>query len=201
MAGRSDSHPRAHVCGGRVPATATLKFVSPGFLKPWVPRWWPAARSLGRTPTTRFPVAMISEGLARELLARTRRCLGKRIQVSTKDDWRKCWRSCDMHDDGVNKKPPTSVYWPLLQAHFESDDIPVRRDVASLFVVRAPARKPSKRCAGKRCGPWIQFAARRCAYFRLFLQEIDGAHKFHLDHARRRWKYGAAARCRGHLRK
>jgi ABC-type antimicrobial peptide transport system permease subunit len=42
----------------------------------------------------------------------------------------------DVHDDGVNQKPSTCVYWPLLQTRFESDDISLRREVA--FIVRTP---------------------------------------------------------------
>jgi hypothetical protein len=83
------------------------------------------------------PVAMISENLAREYWKEPAESLGKRIRVSTKDDWREIIGVVgDVHDEGVNKKPPTCVYWPLLQARFESDDISARRDVA--FVLRTP---------------------------------------------------------------
>ena len=41
----------------------------------------------------------------------------------------------DVHDDGVNQKPATCAYWPLLLNRFESDDVSVRRDVA--FAVRS----------------------------------------------------------------
>jgi predicted permease len=122
---------------GEFPPLRLFKFVSPGFLKtvgtPLV-----AGREITWTDTyNKIPVAMISEGLAREYWHAPADALGKRIQVSTKDDWREIVGVVgDMHDDGVNKKPPTSVYWPLLQAHFESDDISVRRDVA--FIIRSP---------------------------------------------------------------
>src|SRR5713226_9799300 len=122
---------------GEFPPLRLFKFVSPGFLKtlgtPLV---------AGREPTwtdtyNKIPVAMISENLAREYWGEPAIALGKRIQVSTKDDWREIIGVVgDIHDDGVNKKPATSVYWPLLQARFESDDISVRRDVA--FIIRTP---------------------------------------------------------------
>ena len=120
---------------GEFPPIRLFKFVSPGFLKtlgtPLV-----AGRELTWTDTyNKIPVAMISENLAREYWGEPAGALGKRIQVSTKDDWREIIGVVgDVYDDGVNKKPPTCVYWPLLQARFESDDISVRRDVA--FVVR-----------------------------------------------------------------
>ena len=122
---------------GEFPPLRLFKCVSPGFLKtlgtPLI-----AGREITWTDTyNKTPVAMISENLAREYWRKPAAALGKRIQVSTKDDWREIIGVVgDLHDDGVNNKPPTSVYWPLLLAHFESDDISVRRDVA--FIVRSP---------------------------------------------------------------
>jgi predicted permease len=122
---------------GEFPPLRLFKFVSPGFLRtvgtPLV-----AGRDITWAETyNKTPVAMISENLAREYWGEPAKSLGQRIQVSTKDDWREIIGVVgDVHDDGVNKKPPTSVYWPLLQARFESDDVSVRRDVA--FVVRTP---------------------------------------------------------------
>ena len=122
---------------GEFPPLRLFKFVSPGFLKtlgtPLV-----AGRELTWTDTyNKIPVAMISENLAREYWDEPAAALGKRIQVSTKDDWREIIAVVgDVHDDGASNKPSTCVYWPLLQARFESDDISVRRDVA--FVIRTP---------------------------------------------------------------
>ena len=122
---------------GEFPPLRLFKFVSPGFLKtvgtPLV-----AGRDLTWADTyNKTRVAMISENLAREYWQEPAAALGKRIQVSTKDDWREIVGVVgDVYDDGVNQKPPTAVYWPLLQAKFESEDISVRRDVA--FVIRAP---------------------------------------------------------------
>ena len=122
---------------GEFPPLRLFKFVSPGFLKtlgtPLI-----AGREITWADTyNKIPVAMISENLAREYWRQPADALGKRIQVGTKDDWREIIGVVgDVHDDGVNKKPPTCAYWPLLQARFESDDISVRREVA--FVIRTP---------------------------------------------------------------
>jgi predicted permease len=122
---------------GEFPPLRLFKSISPGFLKtlgmPLI-----AGREITWTDTyNKTPVAMISENLAREYWHEPAAALGKRIQVSTKDDWREIIGVVgDVHDDGVNYKPPTSVYWPLLQAKFESDDISVRRDVT--FIIRSP---------------------------------------------------------------
>jgi predicted permease len=122
---------------GEFPPLRLFKFVSPGFLKtlgaPLV-----AGREITWADTyNKIPVAMISESLAREYWGEPAKSLGKRIQVSTKDDWREIIGVVgDVHDDGVNQKPSTCVYWPLLQTRFESDDISLRREVA--FIVRTP---------------------------------------------------------------
>jgi predicted permease len=122
---------------GEFPPLRLQKCVSPGFSKtlgtPLI-----AGREITWTDTyKKTPVAIISENLAREYWHEPAAALGKRIQISTKDDWREIIGVVgDIHDDGVNSKPPTSVYWPLLLAKFESEDISVRRDVA--FILRSP---------------------------------------------------------------
>ena len=122
---------------GEFPPLRLFKFISPGFLKtlgtPLV-----AGREITWTDTyNRAPVAMIAENIAREYWHEPAAALGKRIRVSTKDDWREIIGVVgDVRDDGVNQKPSTCVYWPLLQDRFESDDVSVRRDVA--FVLRTP---------------------------------------------------------------
>jgi predicted permease len=122
---------------GEFPPLRLQKCVSPGFLKT-LGTSLIAGRDITWTDTyNKTPVAMVSENLAREYWQEPAAALGKRIQISTKDDWREIVGVVgDVHDDGVNSKPPASVYWPLLLAKFESEDISVRRDVA--FVIRSP---------------------------------------------------------------
>ena len=119
---------------GEFPPLRLFRCISPGYLKtvgtPLI-----AGRDLTWTDIyNKIPVAIVSENLAREYWQEPANALGKRIRVATQDDWREVIGVVgDVHDEGPNKKPPTSVYWPLLQAHFESDDIAVRRDVAFLL--------------------------------------------------------------------
>jgi predicted lysophospholipase L1 biosynthesis ABC-type transport system permease subunit len=42
----------------------------------------------------------------------------------------------DVHDDGVDKEAPSSVYWPVMMDHFEGEKQTLRRSLA--FVVRSP---------------------------------------------------------------
>ena len=42
----------------------------------------------------------------------------------------------DVHDDGLNKDAPATVYWPMMMSKFEGQPLSVRRDAA--FVIRSP---------------------------------------------------------------
>jgi len=120
-----------------LPAIRTFEFISPAYLQtmgiPLV-----AGRNLTWTDTyNKIPVALVSENLAREYWHDPANALGKRIRVSTKDDWREIIGVVgDVRNDGINQPAPTSVYWPILTARFESDPLQVRRSVA--FVLRSP---------------------------------------------------------------
>lgn len=122
---------------GELPALRTFEFISPEYLQtmgiPLV-----AGRNLTWTDTyNKIPVALISENFAREYWHDPANALGKRIRVSTKDDWREIIGVVgDVRNDGVDQPAPTSVYWPILTAKFESEPIRVRRDVA--FAMRTP---------------------------------------------------------------
>src|SRR6266478_462217 len=121
---------------GELPPLRTFRFISPEYLgtlgTPLV-----AGRELTWTDTyNKIPVAMISENLAREYWHDPAAALGKRIRVSTKDDWREIIGVVgNVYDEGVSKPATTTVYWPLLLDHFESDDSMSMREVA--FAIRS----------------------------------------------------------------
>jgi predicted permease len=121
---------------GAQPPLRRFKFVSPGFLRTLgIPLL--AGRDFTWAETyQRFPVAMVSENLAREYWGSPANALGKYIRVGTKDDWRQIVGVAgDLLDDGTNKDAPTIAYWPILMNHFESDDENVRREV--LYAIRS----------------------------------------------------------------
>jgi predicted permease len=121
---------------GELPPLRTFRFLSPEYLDtvgtPLV-----AGRAITWNDTyKKLHVAMVSENVARELWHEPAAALGKRIRVSTKDDWREIVGVVgDIHDEGVSKPATTIVYWPLLMDHFESDDSFSFRDVT--FVLRS----------------------------------------------------------------
>lgn len=116
---------------GQLPPLSFQKFVSPGWFAtlgtPLI-----AGRDLTWTDTyKRFPVALVSESLAREYWGDPAGALGKRIRIGGKDDWREIVGVVgNIHDDGVNQKAPPAAYWPLILNNFESDDVSVRRGVS-----------------------------------------------------------------------
>jgi predicted permease len=119
---------------GELPPLRAFKFVSPGYLAtmgtPLV-----AGRDFTWTDTyKKLPVAMVSENIAREYWHDPAAALGKRIRVSTKDDWREIIGVVgNIYYDGVSKPATSAAYWPLLLDNFESDTTRASREVAVVF--------------------------------------------------------------------
>jgi len=122
---------------GQLPPLRNFRFVSPGYLAttgtPLV-----AGRDFTWDDTyKKLSVAIISENIARDHWHDPSAALGKRIRVSTKDDWREVIGVVgNVYEDGVSQPANTTIYWPLLMDHFESDETFVMRDVA--FALRSP---------------------------------------------------------------
>jgi predicted permease len=127
-----------HVLGeGELPPIRRFKFISPGFFSTLGTRLV-AGRDLTWADTYQErPVAIISEAFAREYWHNADGALGKKIRVASTDDWREIVGVAqDMHDDGVDKPAPSSVYWPVMRAHFEGQKQDLQRGIA--FVIRSP---------------------------------------------------------------
>ncbi|HKV29152.1 MAG TPA: ABC transporter permease, partial [Candidatus Acidoferrales bacterium] len=84
----------------------------------------------------KIPVIMVGENLAREYWGTPANALGKRIRVSTVDDWRQIVGVAgNVHYNGMTENAPSSVYFPIMAAKMESDPLHVERSPA--FTVRA----------------------------------------------------------------
>jgi predicted permease len=122
---------------GEFPPVRRFKFISPGFFAtlgtPLI-----AGRDLTWSDIyQKIPVAIVSENFAREYWHNASGALGKRIRASSTDDWREIVGVAgDVHDDGVNKPAPTSVYWPVMMDRFEGQKETVHRDIA--IAIRSP---------------------------------------------------------------
>jgi predicted permease len=121
---------------GELPPIRRFKFISPGLFAtlgtPLI-----AGRDLTWSDIyKKIPVALISENFAREYWQNAANALGKRIRVGNTDDWREIIGvAADVHDDGVNKPAPPSVYWPVMMDRFEGQKLAVRRDMS--IVIRS----------------------------------------------------------------
>jgi predicted permease len=127
-----------HVYGeGELPPIRRFKFVSPGFFATLGTQIL-AGRDLTWTDTyQKRPVAIISENFARQYWRDPQDALGKRIRPGNIDDWREIVGVVqDVHDDGVDKAAPSSVYWPVMMDRFEGEKQTLRRSLA--FVMRSP---------------------------------------------------------------
>jgi predicted permease len=123
--------------GGAMPPIRQFIFGAPGYLKtlgiPLV---------AGRDFTwdelfQKLPVGMVTENFAREYWGSPANALGKRLRVSSKDDWRQIVGVIgDWHQDGMNKDAPKIAYWPTSLSHFEGGEVSIRRFV--VFAIRTP---------------------------------------------------------------
>ena len=127
-----------HVYGeGELPPIRRFKFISPGFFST-VGTQIIAGRDITWEDTyQKRPVAIISQNFAKEYWHDANGALGKRIRVASTDDWREIVGVVqDMHDDGVDKPAPSTVYWPAMLSNFEGQKQNLRRGIA--FVIRSP---------------------------------------------------------------
>jgi predicted permease len=113
---------------GELPPIRRFQFASPGFFSTSG-----TPLLLGRDFTwqdiyNKVPVAIVSENLARENWESPQNALGKRVRASSTDDWREVIGVAqNIFYDGVNQPASTTVYWPILAAHFEGDPMEVQR--------------------------------------------------------------------------
>jgi predicted permease len=121
---------------GQMPPLRHFKFVSPGYFStlgtPLV-----AGRDFTWTDVySKRPVALVSENMAREYWRDPAGALGKRIRMSTTDDWCEIVGVvANVHHGGVNKEAPTAVSWPIMMRRFWDEEPMVRRTQA--FVIRS----------------------------------------------------------------
>src|SRR5207237_3687297 len=96
---------------------------------------------------------LVSENLARELWREPGAAIGKRIRDSMKAEWREVVGVVtDERDDGVDRKAPPIVMWPMLMANFEGDDVFAQR--SSTYIVRSPRTGSSGFINEISCAVW-----------------------------------------------
>jgi predicted permease len=119
---------------GTIPALRRYKFVSPGSFQtmgnPLL-----AGRDFTWTDIDETRrVVLVSENLARELWRSPAAALGKQIRENPKAPWREVIGVVgNEHDDGVNQKAPTTVYWPMIVKNFWGSEYNVQRGMAIII--------------------------------------------------------------------
>jgi predicted permease len=122
---------------GAIPPLRRYKWVAPDYFATVGERLL-AGRDLTWTETYNSrPVALVTENTARDLWGSPQAAIGKRIRTNTKEDWHEVIGVvANEYVDGVDKRPPPIVYWPLLQKDFDGDAVQVQRSIS--FVIRTP---------------------------------------------------------------
>ena len=116
---------------GEIPPMRRFHFLSPGFLEAIGTPLLAGRDFTWPDLVNKRPVVLVSENLAREYWHDPAGALGQRIRVNTKDEWREIVGVvADIRSDGVDKKAPTSVYWPILMSNFYEEKPFVRRSAA-----------------------------------------------------------------------
>jgi ABC-type antimicrobial peptide transport system permease subunit len=186
---------------GQLPPLRRYKSVSPGFLATMGTPLIAGRDFTWAELYNKAPQVLISEKLARELWQDPSAAVGKRVREGDAYAWQEIIGVvADVHDDGVNKEPPSAVYWPIVRNDFGGRGNPQR---SLTMAIRSPRAGSESLMKDLRQAVWsvdsnLPLANVRTAdYFR---QSIARAHFVHADDAKRGGRDGAAARERGSVR-
>jgi predicted permease len=120
-----------------LPPLRHFQIVSPAYFKTMGIRMI-AGRDLTWPETIAHePVAMVSENFAREHWSSPQAALGKRIRLTGIEDWRQIVGVVgDVHDQGMDRPPRSTAYWPALLETFHGTPLRARRNAT--FIMRSP---------------------------------------------------------------
>ena len=121
---------------GQIPPVRRFRFISPGYLKT-IGTALIAGRDFTWTDLyDKRHVALVSANMAREMWGSPTAALGKEIREGMKDPWREIVGVvADVHDNGIQEKPPAMVYWPALMDSFWGNAVQAQRFGG--FVIRS----------------------------------------------------------------
>jgi predicted permease len=103
---------------GAIPPMRFFKNVSPGYFRTAGTRLLAGRELTWIDIYNQRPVVMVSASLARELWGSPSAGLGKRLREFTSMPWMEVVGVVqDVHENGVQKKAPETVYWPTLMAN------------------------------------------------------------------------------------
>jgi predicted permease len=121
---------------GKLPPIRRFKFASPGFLHTMGNPLIAGRDFTWNDLYDEAPVAIVTENLAREYWREPAAALGKRIRNDLKGPWREIIGVAgDERDQGVDQKPPTTVYWPTLRRDMWGTGVSAQRNMT--FAIRS----------------------------------------------------------------
>ena len=120
-----------------VPPIRHIVYISPGYLQT-LGISLVAGRDFDWAQTyNRVPVALVSENFAREYWRSPNEAIGKRVRISSVDDWREIVGVvADVHDQGLDRPARSTLYCPVVMTNFQSSPLRVARFVT--FLIRTP---------------------------------------------------------------
>jgi len=129
---------RDHVYPPSAFPVARFESVAPGFFKTMGTPLLAGRDFIWSDIYNNIPVVLVSEKLAKAYWGSSANALGKQVRVLPQDGWHQVVGVIgNIHQDGMDREPPSAVYWPIYMPSFEgSADYGVNRDVA--YVLRSP---------------------------------------------------------------
>jgi putative ABC transport system permease protein len=120
-----------------IPPLRLFKFASPGLLKTMGTRLIAGRDLTWEDAFDKRHVALVSEGLARELWKEPSAAIGKQLRENLKSSWREVVGVVeDEHHRGLDQPAVTTVTFPFLMDSFEGDEGFVRRTM--MYAIRSP---------------------------------------------------------------
>ena len=187
---------------GQLPPLRRYKSVSPGFLATMGTPLIAGRDFTWAELYNKAPQVLISEKLARELWQDPTAAVGKRVREGDAYAWQEIIGVvADVHDDGVNKEPPSAIYWPIVRNDFAARGGNAQRSLT--MAIRSPRAGIGKSDEGLAAGGVVggfESSSGERAHGGLLRQPIARAHFVHADDVKRGGRDGAAARERGSVR-
>ena len=121
---------------GQLPELRSYRFVTPGYFETMGNPLLTGRDIDWNDIYARRPVVLVSRNFALQYWRNPADALGKRIRNSPQSAWREIIGVAgDEHDEGVHKKAPQIVYWPLIVEHMWGDEPSINSTLS--YVVRS----------------------------------------------------------------
>ena len=121
---------------GQLPPLRRYKTISPGFLATMGTPLLAGREFTWADLYDKAPHVLISEKLARELWQDPSAAVGKRVREGDVYTWQEIIGVvADVYEDGVNKEPPSAIYWPIVRNDFGGRGNPQR---SLTMAIRSP---------------------------------------------------------------